>query len=224
MPGEKFSTTTSAHSMSGSSTSRLSGFFMSSVRLRLEVLRCANQGLSSKLSARDALTCTSRRDRHGRVRDSTLMMSAPRSPRILVVIDPTSAQEKSSTRTPASGPDRVGVDERAEFCGGRRCVVCGTPQAHEPPGHARVAGRRPELACLQVRIREHIRRLRNDGCVDPAPAAFGADVLARPRAEERFDRLFPGRTGSPHRASSGCTGSNPFLAGDWRSPPHPSSR
>src|SRR5690349_12034257 len=113
VPGEKFSTTTSAQSIRGFRTSRLAGFFMSSDRLSFDVLRCANQGLSSKLSAREALTCTSRRERQGRVRDSTLTTSAPRSPRILVVIEPTSAHEKSSTRTPESGPGRD-EDEAAE--------------------------------------------------------------------------------------------------------------
>ena len=109
VPGEKFSTTTSAQSISG--LEHLAAFravFMSSDRLRLELLRCANQGLSSKLPARDADTCTSIRDRQGRVRLSTLMTSAPRSPSTLVVIDPTSAHEKSRTRTPARGPVLAG--------------------------------------------------------------------------------------------------------------------
>ena len=106
VPGEKFSITASAQPSSGLITSRDSGFFRSMARLRLEVFRCANHGLSSKSSARDTDTCTSRRDRQGRERVSTLITSAPRSPRILVVMEPTSAHEKSRMRTPARGPPR----------------------------------------------------------------------------------------------------------------------
>ena len=77
VPGEKFSTTMSAQSISGSITSRQRGCFMLIRSPCLEVFMCMNQGLSSKLPGLEAATCTSMRLRQGRVEDSTLITCAP---------------------------------------------------------------------------------------------------------------------------------------------------
>ena len=63
VPGEKFSTITSAQRIKGSNTSPAFARFISSARLRFDVLKCANQGLSSKLPGLEALTWTSSRVR-----------------------------------------------------------------------------------------------------------------------------------------------------------------
>ncbi len=111
VPGEKFSTTTSAHSMSGSSTSRLAGCFMSSERLELRGVEVREPGLVVEVvGARGTRPARPAARGRGAMRDSTLMISQPRSPSVLVVIEPTSAQEKSSTRTPASGPRLMAMD------------------------------------------------------------------------------------------------------------------
>ena len=208
VPGEKFSTITSAQRISGSRTSRLSARFMSSARLRLEVLRCANHGLSSKLPAFEALTWTSSRVRHGRVRLSTLITSAPKSPSVLVVIDPTNAQEKSRTRTPARGPGPVCRESVAAML-----AVAPAPRAActdmNRPGTCVRSGRTFQNSrSARCAIAQHVRGFRNDSRVDATSVALLRNVLFGPCAEKCLDRMFPRGPGLRRPVWSGCRISN----------------
>ena len=159
--------------------SRDSGRFRSRARLRLEVFRCANHGLSSSCPGLEALTCTSRRDRQGRERLSTLMTSAPRSPRILVVIEPTRAQEKSSTRIPDKGP------RRSAACCGRPPGAPGRSGAHSCKAH-----RHFDLAA----------------CGPRSPAPAGADHAAHPAGVASTQALIPRLRPSCFHLLAGATG------------------
>ena len=176
VPGEKFSTTTSAHSISGFKISRLSGFFMSSARLRFEVFRCANHGLSSKLPGFETLTCTSSRVRQGRVRLSTLITSAPRSPSIFVVIEPTRAQEKSSTRTPANGPVAPSAESVCPGCARGRERALAAPEA--PPPQVRPARIAPECAAGYAAVGSISQKLRAVRCGSASTSPGSAITVA----------------------------------------------
>ncbi len=78
----------------------------------------------------------------------------------------------------------------------------GLVKADEPAGPALRPVPDPEASCREVRIRQHIRRLRDDRRVDPAPASFSRDRLAGPRAKERLYGRFPrgARLGIERRA------------------------
>ncbi len=144
------------------------------------------------------------------------------------MIEPTSAQEKSSTRTPASGPRRTVAETVASGCS--------PDSAREPAGALssvssanRRGARRPSRVsqksrATQVRIGQHIGRRGDDTGIDAASPALDLDLRARPRLEEGRDRLLPLACAWPDQASSGCRSASRRHATDSAGPPRPSSR
>src|SRR5215468_9541576 len=123
VPGRKFSSTTSARAMRARRISCPSGGFMLSVRLFL-----------LRLTDRKYVASPAANGGHPRVSSplpgsSTLMTSAPMSPRDMAANGPASTRVRSMTRMPASGPRERAGRGRGEA--GRRAlrlaVVTGPP-------------------------------------------------------------------------------------------------
>src|SRR5216684_742265 len=102
-PGRKFSTSTSAQRTSASTNARSPGSFRSMATLRLPRLTDRKYVLSapSPAGTNGGPQCLVSSPAPGR---STLITSAPRSPRSIAAYGPASTRARSSTCTPVSGP------------------------------------------------------------------------------------------------------------------------
>ena len=191
----------------------------------MEVFRCANQGLSSKSSARDAETCTSRRDRQGRVRRLDLDH-----------IGAQVAQHLGGDRADQRPGEiqHAHAGQRTAARGGRRVpAVSRCHRASLRPAAAPVArtatARAGHHACSRSRARPDADRA-STSAGDSTTQALMPRRRPSPRISARVRVLKKAamacshvRAGGRHRASSGCSAASRRRAADCAGPPRPSS-